>query len=76
MSKKKKSLNNKEVEKVKEQAEATAPVNPEPTPEPVKKGKYIAAKDINPKIRKGDVIPEEMVDKWKLCGIDYKGFIE
>lgn len=52
----------------------------EPTPEeaPVEKektGKYQAAVDINPQIRKGDEVPEEMVNAWKTSGIDYEKLV-
>lgn len=36
----------------------------------------IAAVDINPQLRKGNVVPEALIAKWKECGIDYSKFLE
>lgn len=71
-----KKKSKKEVEEVKEAVEETVPVEPEaPVEEPKKEGKYQANVDINPKIRKGDTVPEEMVNAWKASGIDTKPLI-
>jgi len=41
-----------------------------------KKRSSIAKIDINPKIRKGDFVPEELIAQWKSSGLDLSERLE